>query len=60
MAYKVKNPKKEEFTSEAEVLNEIEMRVKKGKPVSDREIRLLAEGYEAFKVPLKKRVKLPY
>ena len=58
MAYKIKH-KKTEF-SEADVLNEIEMRIRKKKPVSDREIRLLAESYEVFGVPRNKRVKLPY
>jgi hypothetical protein len=59
MAYKIKS-KKKVFTSEADVLNKIEMRIKKKKPVSDRELRLLAESYEAFGVPIKKRVRLPY
>ena len=58
MAYKIKNKKAE--LSEADTLNEIEMRIKHKKPVSDREIRLLAESYEAFGVPYNKRVKLPY
>jgi len=58
MAYKIKNKKKE--FSEAETLNEIEMRIRNKKPVSDREIRLLAEGYEVFGVPHNKRIKLPY
>lgn len=58
MAYKIKH-KKTEF-SEADVLNEIEMRIRKKKPVSDREMRLLGESYTAFGVPYKKRVKLPY
>lgn len=52
--------KSKEITSEADVLNKIEMRVRKKKPVSDRELRLLAESYEAFGVPRNKRVKLPY
>ena len=59
MAYKIKHKKKKEM-SEAEILNDIEFRIKHKKPVSDREMRLLAESYEAFGVPYKKRVKLPF
>ena len=55
MAYKIKS-KKAKFTSEAEVFNEIEMRVRKGKPVSDKERRLLIEGYYAFGVPVPKDI----
>jgi hypothetical protein len=38
--------------SEAEVLNDIEERLRKGRKVADREVRLLVEGYDAFNVPV--------
>ena len=47
--------KQKEF-SEAEVLNDIESRLRKGKEVIDREIRLLVEGYNAFNIPVPKDI----
>ena len=46
----------EEEWSEAEVLNEIENRLRKGKKVSDMEVRLLQEGYFGFGVQMPKDI----
>ena len=42
--------------SDAEVLNDIETRLRTKKKVTDREIRLLVEGYTAFGVPMPKDI----
>jgi len=52
MAYRVK------IKSEADVLNDIERRIRARKVVSDREKMLLAEAYKVYKVPFKDRVKI--
>jgi len=44
------------MVSEAEVLNEIETRLRKGQKVIDREVRLLVEGYNAFGVEMPKDI----
>lgn len=45
----------EEF-SEADVLNDIEHKLRKGIAVTDREVRLLVEGYHAFNIPVPKDI----
>jgi glycine cleavage system pyridoxal-binding protein P len=52
---KTKQKEDEEF-SEAEVLNEIETRIRKGKPVSDWEKELLLEGYSVYDAPIPKDI----
>jgi hypothetical protein len=54
MTFSIK--RKLKLQSDAEVLNEIEMRVRKGRPVSDREGRLLIESYHSFGVPIPKDI----
>jgi hypothetical protein len=55
MTFAIKRKPEKDY-SDADVLNEIEMRVRKGKPVSDREGRLLIESYQAFGVPIPKDI----
>jgi len=42
--------------SDADILNDIEDRVRKGKPVTKREIGLLVESYSAFGVQMPKDI----
>lgn len=48
---------KEETESEADVLNDIESRVRNKEKVNRVEIDLLIEGYNAFSIPIPKDIK---
>lgn len=48
--------KNEEEFSEAEVLNDIERRLRKNRKVADREVRLLVEAYAVYNIPVPKDI----
>lgn len=49
--------KEDETESEADVLNDIERRLRKKQKVNSREVDLLIEGYNAFNIPIPKDIK---